>query len=66
MTGRVWFPAATVSFVDVESADFALDLDGFHHITAYLKAPIKLAKNVVLTPYIAGNFPLSDIDDVPG
>jgi len=57
-------PGATVSFVEVESADFALDLDGFHHITAYLKAPIKLAKNVVLTPYIAGNFPLSDIDDV--
>ena len=25
---------------------------------------MKLAKNVVLTPYIAANFPLSDIDEV--
>ncbi|MFN0127051.1 MAG: hypothetical protein ACKV19_10260 [Verrucomicrobiales bacterium] len=57
-------PGATVSYIDVDSADFALDLSDFHHVTLYLKAPIQLAKNVVLTPYIAGNFPLSDIDEV--
>jgi hypothetical protein len=56
-------PGATISVIDVESDDFALDLNGFHHVTAYLKAPIRLAKNVVLTPYIAANFPLSDIDE---
>jgi len=57
-------PGVTVSYVDVDSAAFALDLSGFHHTAVYLKAPIKLAKNVVLTPYIAGNFPIGDLDDV--
>ncbi len=56
-------PGATISFIDVESQDFALDLSGFHHATIYLKAPITLAKNVTLTPYIAGNFPIGDLDD---
>jgi len=56
-------PGVTLSYMDVDSADFALDLSGFHHSAVYLKAPIKLAKNVVLTPYIAGNFPLGDLED---
>ena len=57
-------PGATISYIDVSSPEFALDLSDFHHVALYLKAPIQLAKNVVLTPYIAGNFPLSDIDEV--
>ncbi len=57
-------PGATISYIDVDSTEFALDLSDFHHAAVYLKAPIKLASNVVLTPYIAGNFPLSDIDHV--
>lgn len=57
-------PGATLSYIDVDSAEFALDLSDFHHAAIYLKAPVKLAKNVVLTPYIAANFPLSDIDEV--
>jgi len=56
-------PGAAISYIDVSSADFALDLSDFHHVSVYLKAPIQLAKNVVLTPYIAGNFPLSNIDE---
>jgi hypothetical protein len=56
-------PGVTLSYMDVDSADFALDISGFHHSAVYLKAPIKLAKNVVLTPYIAGNFPLGDLED---
>lgn len=56
-------PGATISYIDVDNADFALDLSGFHHASVYLKAPLKLASNVVLTPYIAGNFPLEDLGD---
>lgn len=56
-------PGVTVSYIDVDSADFALDLSGFNHTSLYLKAPIKLAANVTLTPYIAGNIPLGDLDD---
>ncbi len=56
-------PGAVISYVNVSSNDFALDIDDFNHFAIYLKAPIQLAKNVVLTPYIAGNFPLSNIDE---
>jgi hypothetical protein len=53
-------PGATVSYIDVSSADFGLHESDFHHITAYLRAPIKLGPTVTLTPYIAGNFPIGD------
>ncbi|MGI8601536.1 MAG: hypothetical protein ACR2OZ_00895 [Verrucomicrobiales bacterium] len=53
-------PGATVSFIDVSSADFGLNESDFHHVTAYLKAPIKLSSTVTLTPYVAGNFPVGD------
>jgi hypothetical protein len=56
-------PGATLSFIDVDNADFALDLSGIHHLGLYLKAPVQLAKNVVLTPYIAGNIPFGDLED---
>jgi hypothetical protein len=58
-------PGATVSGIDVSSGDFGLHESGFHHVTAYLKAPIKLSSTVTLTPYVAGNFPIGDqVDDL--
>lgn len=56
-------PGATISFIDVESNEYALHNNGFHHLTVYLKAPITLHKNVTLTPYIAGNIPIGDLED---
>ena len=56
-------PGVVLSYIDVDNADFALDISGLHHSAVYLKAPIQLAKNVVLSPYIAGNFPLGDLED---
>lgn len=53
-------PGATISYIDVDDQTWGLDFNGFHHVTAYLKAPITLLKNVTLTPYIAANFPISD------
>jgi hypothetical protein len=50
----------TISYIDVSSDSFGLHESDFHHITAYLKAPIKLSSTVTLTPYIAGNFPIGD------
>lgn len=53
-------PGATISYIDVHDQTWGLDFDGFHHVSAYLKAPISLFKNVTLTPYIAANFPISN------
>lgn len=55
-------PGAQISVVDVDDADFALHESGFHHTQVYLRAPIKVSKDITLTPYIAGNFPLGDLE----
>jgi hypothetical protein len=58
-------PGVTCSFIDVSSDKFGLHESDFHHVWAYLKAPIKLSSTVSLTPYIAGNFPVGDqVDDL--
>lgn len=51
-------PGATVSFIDVSSGDFGLHESDFHHVTAYLRAPIAVSERVTFTPYIAANFPI--------
>ena len=53
-------PGVSISYIDVDSADFALNESDFHHVTVSLKAPIALTKTITLTPYIAGNFPIGD------
>ena len=55
-------PGATLSYVDIDSPEY-FTANGFHHSSIYLKAPIKVAANVTLTPYIAVNIPLGDLED---
>ncbi len=55
-------PGATLSYVDIDSPEY-FTASGFHHSSVYLKAPIKVAANVTLTPYIAVNIPLGDLED---
>jgi hypothetical protein len=57
-------PAIGVGYaVDYNWQTIAPGLDGFTAVTASLSAPVKLAKNVTLTPYIAGNLPVDALDD---
>ncbi len=37
-------------------------VSGFNHVKLSLSAPIKLTKTATLTPYIAGNIPLDELD----
>jgi len=39
------------------------DVSGFSHVKPSLSLPIKLAKNVTLTPYVAGNIVFNDLKD---
>ena len=55
-------PGATLSYVDIDSPEY-FTANGLHHSSIYLKAPIKVAANVTLTPYIAVNIPLGDLED---
>jgi hypothetical protein len=52
-------PAALVSFGD----DY-YGVSSFNHIKVQLSIPIKLTSTATLTPYVAGNFPLGDLDDL--
>ena len=51
-------PAALVSF-----GDSYYGVSSFNHVKIGLSLPIALTKTATLTPYIAGNFPLGDLDD---
>jgi hypothetical protein len=51
-------PAALISF-----ADDYYGVSSFNHIKVAVSVPIKLTSTATLTPYIAGNFPLEDLED---
>lgn len=40
----------------------AAGIDGFSHVGLSLALPIKLTKSATLTPYIAGNLPIDELD----
>ncbi len=52
-------PAALISL----GSDY-YGVDGFNHVKVGLSAPIKLTKTATLTPYIAGNIRIEDVDDI--
>lgn len=52
-------PAALISY----GADY-YGVDGFNHLKLALSAPIKLTSTATLTPYIAGNIRIEDVDDL--
>lgn len=53
-------PGAVISYRDVDDTP----VSDFNHASVYVKLPITLKDNVVLTPYVAGNFPLDAVDDL--
>jgi hypothetical protein len=67
-------PGAVISYLNRDDASYdtegtrvsGYDISDFNHFAVYLKAPITLKKNVILTPYIAWNIPLDAIDDAGG
>lgn len=55
-----------ISLVPGALISYAVDyygIDGFNHVKVGLSAPIKLTKTATLTPYIAYNLPIDDLDD---
>jgi hypothetical protein len=57
----------TISLVPgvlVSAAEDYYGVSGFNHIKVGLSLPIKLTSTATLTPYVAGNFPLGDLDDL--
>jgi hypothetical protein len=50
--------------VIVSAANDYYGVSSFNHIKVGLSLPIKLTSTATLTPYIAGNFPLGDLDDL--
>jgi hypothetical protein len=57
-------PGAGIGYaIDYSWHVAGLQADGFTAINLSLALPIKLTKNAVLTPYIAGNLPVDALDD---
>lgn len=55
-------PAALISYAAGFHDKTYYGIDGFCHVKLSLSAPIKLTKTATLTPYIAGNLPIDDLD----
>lgn len=61
-------PGATVGYANEYSYQFSVlgsqpEVDGFTHVGLSLALPIKLTKTATLTPFIAGNLPVDELDD---
>jgi hypothetical protein len=57
-------PGASIGYgVDYNyHVEGASGIDGFSHVGLSLALPIKLTKSATLTPYIAGNLPIDELD----
>lgn len=58
-------PGAVISYVDRNATpSFGPSSSDFNHAAVYVKLPITLRPNVMVTPYIAVNFPFDAIDEL--
>jgi hypothetical protein len=62
-------PGATVGYANEYSYHFDVlgsqpAVDGFTHVGLSLALPIKLTKSATLTPFIAANLPVDELDDL--